>query len=444
MAGNVSLLLGGKAIAGLVSTIYIVIVTRVLGPRDFGTLVLVNSWAVTVGGIIAFSGWHAIVRYGAQALADGDTPRLMRLARFMTLVELGCGAAAILIAFLFAPVAGQRLGWSPEIIGIARVYSIAIIANILTTPHGILQLAGRFDRLGVHPALSPLMRLAGTVVVWLGGGGLAGFLIVWMVSAVSEGLAMWALAWPVFRTLRGNEPLAGPVRGTVGENAGLTRFLLTTNADLTLRDLAPKLVPLIVGATLGPAATGIYSLSGRAALILQQPAIQLSQAAYPAVAKLLAEGERQKAIRMTWRTSGIALLITVPLVVLLAFFSKQILQLMGGRAFGDGAFLFILLTVGRAALLGAVPISSALIALGRTGASIAVNLVTNLGMLPLLPLALTLFGLTGAGWFAILSGVSTLVALAMVFRAGKAAPPPLDPALAAVAPTDDPRGLSDG
>ena len=69
--GNLGLLLGGKAAAGLISLIYIVIAARVLGPEDYGVLVLINYYAMLVGGLIAFPGWHAIVLYGVRALAAG-------------------------------------------------------------------------------------------------------------------------------------------------------------------------------------------------------------------------------------------------------------------------------------------------------------------------------------------------------------------------------------
>lgn len=437
IAKNLSLLLGGKSVAAVVSFVYILIVTRALGPEGFGVLVLVHGWAVTVGGIVAFSGWHGIVRYGAQALEGGDTARLVRLARFMTLVELGCGLAAMAVAAGFAGVAAERLGIPPDLVPLMRIYALAILANMLTTPLGMLQLAGRFDRLAIHPAISPALRLIGTLGVWFADGGLRDYLIVWLVTQIAEGVAMWVLAWPVFRAMRRDEPLAGPVAGTVRENPGLVRFLATANADLTLRDIAPKAVPLIVGAMLGPAAAGIYSLAVRAASILQQPAVQLAQASYPVIARMLAAGEVAGATRLSWRTSGVVIALSTPIVVLLAFFSRQILELMGGAGFGAGAFLFVLLMVGRVGALGAVPLSSLLIALGRTTASILVNVGVNLVSLPLLVLLLHRIGLEGAGWYGAVTGLATLAILALVLGLGKAKAHRLQPEAeiaAAVAP----------
>lgn len=39
---NLGLLLGGKAAAGLISLVYVVAAARILGPEQYGVLVLVN------------------------------------------------------------------------------------------------------------------------------------------------------------------------------------------------------------------------------------------------------------------------------------------------------------------------------------------------------------------------------------------------------------------
>ena len=132
--GNLGLLLGGKAAAGLISLAYIALAARDLGPADYGVLILVHAYVMTVGGIIEFPGWHAVVRYGAQAMEAGDRPRLTRLLAFAGLVETAAGLLAVAIAALVAPWLGPRLGWSPPAVAFALPYSLAVLASIRATP----------------------------------------------------------------------------------------------------------------------------------------------------------------------------------------------------------------------------------------------------------------------------------------------------------------------
>ena len=66
--GNLARLMGGKAIAGLVSLLYMVIALRALGVRDYGVLILVHTYTITVGGIIA-----ADPEQMSEGFALGDT-----------------------------------------------------------------------------------------------------------------------------------------------------------------------------------------------------------------------------------------------------------------------------------------------------------------------------------------------------------------------------------
>ena len=69
---NVARLVGGKAAAGVISLGYLALAARTLGAEGYGVLVLVNAYALLIGSIVAFSGFHGVVRYGALAIERGD------------------------------------------------------------------------------------------------------------------------------------------------------------------------------------------------------------------------------------------------------------------------------------------------------------------------------------------------------------------------------------
>lgn len=414
--GNLGLLLSGKAGAGVISLAYLAIVARTLGASDYGVLILVHAYVTLIGGIVAFSGWHGLVRFGSVALANGDHQRLLKIGRFLTLVEASFGVAAILVAILLVPLVGPHMDWPPDAIRFAAFYSLATLANVRSTPLGLLQLAGRFDLIASHHLISPTVRLFGCILVSWSGGGLVDFLIVWLVAAIAEWASMWALGLWVLHGMKLNTRWIGPVRGAVGENDGLLPFIVTTNVDITLRELAPRLVPLAIGWISGPVAAGLFSLAQRASIVLEQPAILLGQASYSVMAKLVAAHDRTGLSRLVWNSAGAAMLLSIPVIVLLAFFSTPLLELLGGQSFRGGAPLLILLALARAVALGAPPLTSALIAMGFPSRSISVNLFGNLILFPLLPLFLDLFGTNGAGWHALLVAAVSLLALALWFR----------------------------
>ncbi|MEJ7933900.1 lipopolysaccharide biosynthesis protein [Sphingobium sp. AN558] len=395
---GLGLVLGGKAGAGLISLVYLVMAARALGPRDYGLLVLVHGYVTAVCGIVEFPAWQAIVRYGAEASAQDAPHRLARLLRFGTLVELAGGIVAILAAMLLAPLVGPHLGWPPETVAFAVPYSLAVLGSVRSAPAGYLQLIGRFDLIGLHNLVQPLVRLSGATLALLFGWGLKGFLVAWLAAALAEFAVLWAMgAWCALRRL--GPVLLRPDRGrAIEENPGIWRFLVASNADVTLSELAGRIAPLMVGWVLGPTMAGFFAVAQRATVIIAQPAQILGNTAYAELARMVAAGEGGAPLRRTLgRVVGIALIAAAPVVILVALFPTPIVTLLAGSAFKAAGGLMVVLVGARMIAVVGPPCSSALSAMGHPAVSMSANLFASLVFLPVLPWLLHHAGLMGAG-----------------------------------------------
>lgn len=399
---GLGLVLGGKAGAGLASLAYLVMAARALGPHDYGILVLVHGYVAAVCGIVEFPAWQAIVRYGAEATEDGTPHRLARLLRFGSVVELAGGAAAIGATMLLAPLVGPHLGWPPEIMALAIPYSFAALGSVRSTPAGYLQLIGRFDLIGLHNLVQPLIRLAGTALALVLGWKLVALLLIWLIAALAEFISLWAMGlWCAHHRLGTilRRPAAGSAKA---ENTGIWRFLVASNADVTLGELAARVAPLIVGWVLGPAMAGLFAVAQRATVIISQPAQILGNTAYAELARMVAAGEGGQALRRTLgRVIGIALMAAAPVVALTMLCPTRIITLFAGSAFNAAADVMVLLIGAR--MIGVVgpPCSSALSAMGYPALSMSANLFASLIFLPALPWLLLRNGLIGAGILAV-------------------------------------------
>ena len=162
--GNLGWLLGGKAAAGVISLVYMIIAARALGPHDYGVLVLIHAYILSVDGLVNFPAWQTVVRYGYRPLREGRFADVVALMRFTGSVELVIGLFAAAAAALLSGFIGHKLSWPPEAYAFAIPYSLAALANTRSTPAGYLQLVRRFDLLGWHNSVSPAVRLIGAAL----------------------------------------------------------------------------------------------------------------------------------------------------------------------------------------------------------------------------------------------------------------------------------------
>lgn len=416
---NAGQLVGGKIAAGLISLVYMALAARYLGVAGYGTLNLVHGFVAFVGGVVAFSGYQTVVKFGAGLLNGKiDTPLkpLRQLFWLMALVEFAMAALAISVAISLVSIAGRQMEWNPEALAFGPYYCLAILATVRTTPHGILQLAGRFDLLAIHALIMPVTRLLGVAMVVMFEGDFLAFLLVWLIASFAEGISMWIMGLAQLNRLgAGLIPSFAPT-DTVGRHEGLMRFAAITNAEITMREFAPRITPLILGWVIGPAAVGLYSLSARIAAVLVQPAQLLGQASFAVIARLFAQERDEEASEAVWRAVRSVTAASLVLAGLLALVSTQILTLVGGREFSAASGLLMILLAGNALASGAPVLSSALTALGRPGKSAIAGLISNILLLPLLPPLLWCYGHIGSGLHMALQSAVSIMLLAIFYR----------------------------
>ena len=409
---NAGKLLGGKIAAGVISVFYLGLVTRGLGPANYGVLVLITFYVLLVGSFVVLQGWHTLVRYGSARLAAKDSAGFQRLFAFTARVELISGLAAMIVAAGLAHWAGRWFGWPVEFDGIAALYSLAIFTSMHSTPSAVLNLFGRFDLLSVQQVTTPLVRLAGASIAWWMDAGLRGFLIAWLLGSVADGLADW---WLARRELKRRGLLEGVWRwpsGIGSEHPGIWRFLLTNNIELSVSDAANRITPLAVGAVLNPAAVGLYHLALRFGTVLAHPIHALSRTVYPELAVLAARDDQQALRGLVLRTGGIAMTGGILILLIFAAFGEPLLRMLAGPGFEGGYHVLLLIALARTFELLGFPFNSALVALGRPNVTLWINFAALLVLLPLLYLLLRQFDVIGAGLHAITYAVTTVGAMA--------------------------------
>lgn len=413
-------LLSGRGLLGVFSLFYLALATRTLGLRDFGQFALINGAVQALAAIVGFQTWQIVVRFGMEHLARDDERGLGRLVRLCFALDLASAVVGIVLAALILHFGAASLGIGVELYGPTLALAVIQLLSIRSTAIGVLRLRDRFARSALADAVTPSVRLAGSIAAALVWPTVTGFLAVWALAEVATALAYWLLL------MRGGDLTHVVQRGDgsiVADNPGILRFMASTNLAATLGLSSKQLPLLIVGAYVGPVAAGAFRLALQVAQALTKLAQLITRAAFPEIVRAARAADPARLSRIAFRGIGATTLGAAAIMLLLALTGEWLLVAIGGRAFASAYPVLLWLAAAGCVDLAAVSFEPVLLAANRSGVTLAIRIATVALQLAATALLLPLVGAVGAAIGVFVASVAGAALFALAISARRSPAP---------------------
>ncbi|MFP6836929.1 MAG: lipopolysaccharide biosynthesis protein [Pseudomonadales bacterium] len=409
---NFGVLMGGRAVAGVLSVVALTLVARLLGAEQFGLLVLVHTTAIVVRGLLNFKPSDTLVRYGVTPFDEQDAGTLAALLRFTLGLDLICALAAAAVAAAVLGLAAPRLGLPEELAGPVMLYALALLVSGTGTAKGMLRVAGRFDAISVQQTVGPTVRLLGIGLAYVLEATLAGYLFVWALALAAEYLYLNVLGWVEIRRQR-LHPGVPDLRNAESRFPGVWLFVRTlywqSNVDLAQRH---GLI-LLAGVFLGTAGAGMFRVAREFADVLAKPVVVIRQAVFPDLARLWRSRDPQFT-RLYVRLGILGGTVAVAVVVFIGAYGRELLAALVGDGYTSAATLLTWLMVAAAVDLIGAALRPAAYAMGAAAATLRIQLTVAVCHLSLFVGLVSLFGLSGAGVAAAVASVLLITGMALL------------------------------
>lgn len=386
MFANTVWLLGGKGFGAVCSLVYLAIVTRSLGLKDFGHFSLIFGTAQALIAIAGFQTWRVVVRYGAEHVHQGNWNAFGRLGMLAGALDAIGAVIGCLIAYVVFFHFADALDLNPELIDIAFWFNCAMLWALVSAPTGVVRALDRFDIAVYVEAWVPLGRLLSAVAIWLTGPTLLKFLIAWAIIDIFEAVMYWVAArylCPQAVRLRHLKEIGHALR----DNPGIIRFFLITYATATVEAVKRYGPLLAVGYFAGTRAAGLYRLAQQLSQGLSKLSTLLTRSVYAEMSRARVAAAADEFRRLAVQTSLIAGGGGALVVVLAVACGAQLMSFIGGDAFRAGYIVMIPLTIEASFELASVAFEPVLHATGRARLALIARL-TALGALGIAMLAL--------------------------------------------------------
>ena len=393
---NAGWLLGGKGFGAVSSLLYLAILSRSLGVKDFGHFALIFGLAQTVVALAGFQTWQTIVRFGAPHLAAGKDEAFGRLSVFGGLIDAVGATIGCLVTVLGFRLFGAMFDVNPAYDDAAVLFICAMLWARVSAPYGIIRALDRFELTVIVGAITPAARLLAAIGIWLAGASVYRFLIAWAAIEFVTAGALWLAAYRLRPELLQLSHLR-EWRRTLQENPGIAKFLGITYANTSVLAVIHQGPLLAVGYLFGTSAAGVYRIADQLAKGLGKLATLLSDAVYPEVNKQLHATPAAQFRKLIRQVSVSVLIISVIVVVLAFTLGDDLLILIAGEDFGAGAVVLVPLVLAASFELASVSYESVLHSVGKPH----YQLFTRIGVLA--AMAILVFALPhdsslGVGW----------------------------------------------
>jgi O-antigen/teichoic acid export membrane protein len=419
---NLAHLAGGKSVSVALGMISLAITAKLLGPGLLGIVAMIESYGRLIDQLIRLETWQTVIRYGADAIENGDQARLSRLIKLGITTDIIGATLVAGVALAGAPLAARLLHWDDQTLLMAQVYSAALLFGVSSTPIGILRLFDRFAQAAWVEPIIAMIRLVALLVIWVFDGSVWAVVMLGIALIVVERLTMSWLAWRTLRQERIARVWRAPLRGARSLFPGIAGFVLSANGTVLIRKSTQEADVLIVGAIAGATGAGLYQLARKVALAAAKGGQMIQQVAFPELARLWAAGQRHRFIRLVgrieWITLGLALLLPAAVAVM----GPHLIPLIAGKGF-EGSYVPLLVqSFAVVIFLGGSALRAALMAAGGQGRLLATSALAAVAFYATIFPAVHLLGVVGAAIAHIVFNAISLPLALATFRSVTYAP----------------------
>ncbi|MCD6459889.1 flippase [bacterium] len=362
-----------------------IVIARFLGPGDYG-LVSLGVSAFTIASTFSLMGLPSgVIRYISFYKGKEDEGRIKGTIISAIKMSVPLGIILTVLIFFGADLISIHIFHEPNLTPVLRIFSIAIpfwvLAQIcLGATIGFQDL--RYNVYVLHLFQNSFKLIAIVILLWL-GFGVIGASFGWVLAIVGMPfLAFYFLENKVF-----------PIFNTKIKSVAMEKELFLFSFPLIFVGMAGLITgwtdTIMLGYFSTTEAVGIYNAVQPTARLMLVALSSFGVIFTPVISELYARNKYEDLKNSYSVVTKWILALVFPAFLLMALFSKPIIEIMFGPDYIEGAMALGILAFGFLVISAIGPASSVLHALGRTkvimGCSFigaAANVVLNLLLIP--------------------------------------------------------------
>ncbi len=394
---NSSWLIGSNTISAALTLALAVVMTHALGVEQYGVLVLITNYTLTIDQLIDSRVWEAVTKFIPQYRETGDIGRATAVLKLFYLLETAAAMVTVVVIMLTATFAATTFTKDPAIAVLLRFYSLQVLINFSTEiSSALLRIHNRFKWLSYQDVFQAVLKIGGALLVWGLGGGLEWMIAALLVTSLAGVVVLQVMAYRAVAGMGLTQWRAAPLRLLRGEFRTIFSFLLFTNLNASSRLLDQRIDLLVLGWLSTPAATALYDVGRRLVYQFQTLFGPFNTAAYPEISRLIARGEYLQVTSVQKKLTKSIAIVVIPLCLGLTILFPLVIPLLFGEDYAAAVPLAQVMVWGLPFWVTLIWMPGFLLSLGRVRLVTMLTWATTVFYLVALVIGISSLGSMGA------------------------------------------------
>ncbi len=399
-----AVLLVGNSIAAGLAFLGAVIISRALGPTNFGIISTAAAVTAVITGLTDFGIGTGVVRFAARDL-ETDRSKAIALLVAALKVEIALGALILVSGVLLArPLAMLLGGGETLVLPLLLAFLAGFGLSVGAYNNTVLQVYLKFTRLAALITLYGIAKIAAILVLWAGGWlSIESVLIVYAILALGN-LGVGFLLIPC-------ESWGGWI--APGQRVALIElfhFSKWIMLSFIATSLTSRLDIFMLSHYRGAESVGLYAAAFQLATVFPLIIGAVSTSLLPRASRLTEPAQLRQFVKRTLAMSGLVVVIVLPI----PFLSPQLIALVFGSRYIAAIPTFQVLFVAFLFAILINPVSTTLYALDRAWIITLINWVQLALTFSLNMILVPAYGSVGAATTFLLSTILAFLVVGLV------------------------------
>lgn len=335
----------GDAVASIIGLVITILLIKLIGDEEYGILILAQTYMTIIDISLNVQSWKSVIQYGQKSIVDDDKESLGAYIKLGSILDMSTAMIGGIVAIILAPIIGDILHWSNELIICSQIFSITIFSHFSGTPTAVLRILNKFNLVALQKFLAAIIKVIALLIVVLLKGKitLIQATIIYTATDIISNLLLVVFAFRVYFKKYGYKYLFK--KNKIKDKKEFIKFTIWGTLG-EIVDIPVNYFDVFIISLLGNGYVAVFKVFKQCVAILQKVTSPIQQSILPQFSELAAKGQKEKGYDVVIKIRNAVLKIIGPIALLLGLTSMLWLKIIYGEIYSKNWYiLFIYLLV---------------------------------------------------------------------------------------------------